>query len=32
VTDLCRTVAPAVEPKAVGHWAACHYAGQKGTA
>ncbi|WP_158932537.1 ABC transporter ATP-binding protein [Acidisphaera sp. S103] len=28
VTDLCRTVAPAIERKAPGHSAACHYAGQ----
>ncbi len=26
VTDYCREVAPAVEPKAPGHLAACHYA------
>ena len=26
VTDHCREVAPAVEEKAAGHWAACHYA------
>ncbi|MBV9537791.1 MAG: ABC transporter ATP-binding protein, partial [Acidisphaera sp.] len=26
VTDLCRRVAPAVEEKTPGHWAACHYA------
>jgi peptide/nickel transport system ATP-binding protein len=26
VTDLCRSVAPAVEAKAPGHFAACHYA------
>ena len=26
VTDLCRTVAPAVEAKTPGHYAACHYA------
>src|SRR5579862_2815595 len=26
VTDLCRQVAPALEMKADGHWAACHYA------
>jgi peptide/nickel transport system ATP-binding protein len=26
VTDLCRTYAPALEPKAPGHLAACHYA------
>ena len=26
VTDHCREVAPAVEAKAPGHWAACHYA------
>jgi peptide/nickel transport system ATP-binding protein len=29
VTDLCRTVAPAIELKATGHSVACHYAGQK---
>ncbi|HEY1411291.1 MAG TPA: ABC transporter ATP-binding protein [Rhodopila sp.] len=28
-TDLCRRVAPAIEVKAPGHSAACHYAGQK---
>ena len=28
VTDVCRTVAPAIERKAPGHSAACHYAGQ----
>ena len=26
VTDLCRAVAPALEPKAPAHTAACHYA------
>ena len=26
VTDLCRSVAPAVEAKTPGHYAACHYA------
>jgi peptide/nickel transport system ATP-binding protein len=26
VTDFCRQVAPAIEPKAPGHSAACHYA------
>jgi peptide/nickel transport system ATP-binding protein len=26
VTDLCRKVAPALEEKAPGHVAACHYA------
>ncbi len=26
VTDYCREVAPAVDEKAPGHWAACHYA------
>jgi peptide/nickel transport system ATP-binding protein len=26
VTDLCREVAPAIELKTDGHWAACHYA------
>jgi peptide/nickel transport system ATP-binding protein len=25
-TDLCRTVAPAIEAKALGHFVACHYA------
>jgi peptide/nickel transport system ATP-binding protein len=25
-TDFCRQVAPAIEMKADGHWAACHYA------
>jgi peptide/nickel transport system ATP-binding protein len=25
-TDLCRSVAPAIEAKAAGHFAACHYA------
>jgi peptide/nickel transport system ATP-binding protein len=29
VTDVCRTVAPAIEPKAPGHSVACHYAGEK---
>jgi hypothetical protein len=29
VTDLCRRVAPAIEPKAQGHSVACHYAGQQ---
>jgi peptide/nickel transport system ATP-binding protein len=29
VTDLCRSVAPAIEAKAPGHSVACHYAGQK---
>jgi peptide/nickel transport system ATP-binding protein len=29
VTDLCRTVAPAIEAKAPAHSVACHYAGQK---
>jgi peptide/nickel transport system ATP-binding protein len=29
VTDLCRDVAPAIEPKAVDHSVACHYAGPK---
>ena len=27
-TDVCRSVAPAVEEKTPGHWAACHYAEQ----
>jgi peptide/nickel transport system ATP-binding protein len=26
VTDLCREIAPAIELKTDGHWAACHYA------
>ena len=30
-TDLCRTVAPALEEKAPGHVAACHYALKEGT-
>jgi peptide/nickel transport system ATP-binding protein len=29
-TDLCRSVAPALEEKAVGHVAACHYATREG--
>jgi len=29
-TDLCRTVAPALELKAEGHVAACHYAAREG--
>ena len=29
-TDLCRTVAPALELKAPGHVAACHYAIREG--
>jgi peptide/nickel transport system ATP-binding protein len=29
VTDLCRSVAPAIEPKATGHSVACHYAGRR---
>jgi peptide/nickel transport system ATP-binding protein len=29
VTDLCRRVAPAIEPKAADHTVACHYAGEK---
>ncbi|HEX5325624.1 MAG TPA: ABC transporter ATP-binding protein [Acetobacteraceae bacterium] len=29
VTDHCRAVAPAIEAKAPGHQAACHYAGQR---
>jgi peptide/nickel transport system ATP-binding protein len=29
VTDLCRSVAPAIEPKAASHNVACHYAGHK---
>src|SRR3954463_5552377 len=29
-TDLCRQVAPALEEKAPGHVAACHYAGKEG--
>ena len=28
VTDLCRRVAPAIEPKTYGHSVACHYAGE----
>jgi peptide/nickel transport system ATP-binding protein len=28
-TDLCRQIAPALELKASGHWAACHYAEQR---
>jgi peptide/nickel transport system ATP-binding protein len=28
-TDLCRTIAPAVEPKAPEHSVACHYAGER---
>ncbi len=28
VTDLCRKVAPAIEPKTYGHSVACHYAGE----
>jgi peptide/nickel transport system ATP-binding protein len=28
VTDVCRTVAPAIEAKVPGHSVACHYAGQ----
>ncbi len=28
-TDVCRQVAPAIEPKAPGHNVACHYAGEK---
>ena len=28
VTDFCRRVAPAIEPKAADHSVACHYAGQ----
>ncbi|MBS0562209.1 MAG: ABC transporter ATP-binding protein [Proteobacteria bacterium] len=28
-TDLCRRVAPAIEPKAAGHLVACHYAGER---
>ncbi len=27
VTDFCRAVAPAIEPKVTGHSVACHYAG-----
>jgi peptide/nickel transport system ATP-binding protein len=30
-TDLCRAVAPALEEKAPGHVAACHYAPKEGT-
>jgi peptide/nickel transport system ATP-binding protein len=29
-TDLCRSVAPALEAKAPGHVAACHYAAREG--
>jgi hypothetical protein len=29
VTDFCRRVAPAIEPKAADHSVACHYAGEK---
>src|ERR1700689_1216983 len=29
VTELCRSVAPAIAPKAEGHSVACHYAGDK---
>ena len=29
VTDFCRSVAPAIEPKAARHSVACHYAGQE---
>jgi peptide/nickel transport system ATP-binding protein len=29
VTDLCRRVAPAIEPRAAGHLVACHYAGER---
>jgi peptide/nickel transport system ATP-binding protein len=32
VTDLCRQVAPALEEKAPGHVAACHYAPREGGA
>jgi len=28
-TDLCRRVAPAIEPKAAGHLVACHYAEER---
>jgi peptide/nickel transport system ATP-binding protein len=28
VTDACRRIAPAIEPKGPGHSVACHYAGQ----
>ena len=31
-TDLCRKVAPALEPKAPGHIAACHYATKEAVA
>jgi peptide/nickel transport system ATP-binding protein len=31
-TDLCRTIAPALEPKAPGHIAACHYAAKEAVA
>jgi peptide/nickel transport system ATP-binding protein len=29
-TDFCRQAAPALEEKAAGHWAACHYAEKEG--
>ncbi len=29
VTDLCRRVAPAIEPRAPAHLVACHYAGER---
>ncbi len=32
VTELCRQVAPALEPKAPGHFAACHYAATEAVA
>jgi peptide/nickel transport system ATP-binding protein len=31
-TDLCRNIAPALEPKAPGHIAACHYAAKEAIA
>jgi peptide/nickel transport system ATP-binding protein len=32
VTELCRQVAPALEPKAAGHFVACHYAATEAVA
>jgi len=32
VTELCRQVAPALEPKAPGHFVACHYAATEAVA
>jgi peptide/nickel transport system ATP-binding protein len=31
VTDLCRSVAPAIQPKAASHSVACHYVGPEAT-